>query len=71
MSGQGRCGEAGSIRSGRIPSRTHQTERGERRPRAWVANGGFVDQEGDVTLFFTLRHFRVRQNPNADEEVGD
>ncbi len=24
------------------------------------ASGGFVDQEGDVTLFFTLRHFRVR-----------
>lgn len=32
-------GEAGSIRSGRIPRRTHQTESGESRPRAWVAKG--------------------------------
>jgi hypothetical protein len=33
--------------------------------RVQDASGGFVDQEGDVTLFFTLRHFRVR--PNADK----
>jgi hypothetical protein len=28
--------------------------------RVQDASGGFVDQKGDVTLFFTLRDFRVR-----------
>lgn len=28
--------------------------------RVQDASGGFVDREGDITLFFTLRHFRVR-----------
>ena len=32
-------GEAGSIKSGRIPRRIHQTERAESRSRAWVAKG--------------------------------
>jgi len=30
------------------------------------ASGGFVDQEADLLLFFTLHRFRVRRGPGAD-----
>lgn len=39
--------------------------------RIQEASGGFVDKEGGVLLFFTLRHFRVRPRPGADSGAAD
>jgi len=47
------CGEPGSVRSGTIPRRIHQTASEESRPSAWVAKGDAVigaDPLGEAVL---------------------